>query len=410
MTRELYLSIVLDRASGKPVMMASAAGGMDIEEVAASTPEKIVKVFIEPGVGLVPFEARQLGFAIGLDGPQVNKAVKLMTALYETFVATDASLVEINPLVMTESGDLLALDAKMNFDDNALYRHPDIRDLRDLERRGPARDRSVEVLAQLHPPGRQHRLHGERRRPGDGHDGHHQAGGRRAGQLPGCGRRRERRADPQRVQDSDVGQERESGADQHLRRHPALRRAGAGRDRGRQGARRAGADRDPDGRHQRRRRQAPAEGKRDELHDRRLDGRGGDRRSCSWRDDRTATKARRSRRNSWLDEYTVRARKSPFVVAPRGSAFLFSTTSPSCLSSRGRRRHAYVSSDRQIDSAPRPGADRPRGDVSRQAGGGVRDDGGGRRHARARAARPTRAGRSSTRCARRSRRPARTRR
>jgi succinyl-CoA synthetase beta subunit len=132
MTRELYLSIVLDRASGKPVMMASAAGGMDIEEVAASTPEKIVKVYIEPGVGLVPFEARQLGFAIGLDGAQVNKAVKLMASLYDAFVATDASLIEINPLVVTAAGDLLALDAKMNFDDNALYRHPDIRDLRDL--------------------------------------------------------------------------------------------------------------------------------------------------------------------------------------------------------------------------------------------------------------------------------------
>jgi len=137
MTRELYLSLVLDRASGNPVMMASAAGGMDIEEVAASTPEKIVKVFIEPGVGLVPFEARQLGFAIGLDGPHVTRAVKLMTALYETFIATDASLVEINPLVTTQSGDLLALDAKMSFDDSALYRHPLIRDLRDLEEENP---------------------------------------------------------------------------------------------------------------------------------------------------------------------------------------------------------------------------------------------------------------------------------
>jgi succinyl-CoA synthetase beta subunit len=137
MTRELYLSVVLDRSSGKPVMMASAAGGMDIEDVAASTPEKIVKVFIEPGVGLVPFEARQLGFAIGLDGPQVNKAVKLMTSLYEAYLATDASLVEINPLVVTASGDLLALDAKMNFDDNALYRHPDVRELRDLGEEDP---------------------------------------------------------------------------------------------------------------------------------------------------------------------------------------------------------------------------------------------------------------------------------
>ena len=137
MARELYLSIVLDRAAGKPVMMASAAGGMDIEEVAATTPEKIVKVYIEPGVGLVPFQARQLGFAIGLDGAQVNKAVKLMTALYEAFVATDASLVEINPLVVTASGDLLALDAKMNFDDNALYRHPDVKELRDLAEEDP---------------------------------------------------------------------------------------------------------------------------------------------------------------------------------------------------------------------------------------------------------------------------------
>jgi succinyl-CoA synthetase beta subunit len=137
MTRELYVSLVLDRAAGKPVMMASAAGGMDIEEVAASTPEQIVKVYIEPGVGLVPFEARQLGFAIGLDGPQVSKFVRLATALYEAFIATDASLIEINPLVVTASGDLLALDAKMNFDDSALYRHPDIRELRDLGEEDP---------------------------------------------------------------------------------------------------------------------------------------------------------------------------------------------------------------------------------------------------------------------------------
>ena len=132
MERELYLSVVLDRAAGKPVFMASAAGGMDIEEVAAATPEKIHRIYVEPGVGLVPFQARQLGFAMGLDGPQVSKLVKLMGSLYETFVATDASMIEINPLVVTSHGDLLALDAKVNFDDNALYRHQDLRDLRDL--------------------------------------------------------------------------------------------------------------------------------------------------------------------------------------------------------------------------------------------------------------------------------------
>jgi succinyl-CoA synthetase beta subunit len=137
MTRELYLSIVLDRSAGKPVVMASAAGGMDIEQVAAKTPDQIVKIYVEPGVGLVPFEARQLGFAIGLDGPLVNKAVKVVTALYDAFIRTDATLLEINPLVVTAAGDLLALDAKMNFDDNALYRHPDIRDLRDLGEEDP---------------------------------------------------------------------------------------------------------------------------------------------------------------------------------------------------------------------------------------------------------------------------------
>jgi len=135
--RELYMSLLLDRAAGKPVLMASAAGGMDIEEVAAKTPEKIVKVYIEPGVGLMPFEARQVGFAIGLDGTQVNKFVKLTTALYAAFAATDASLVEINPLIVTAAGDLLALDAKMNFDDNALYRHADIRELRDTGEEDP---------------------------------------------------------------------------------------------------------------------------------------------------------------------------------------------------------------------------------------------------------------------------------
>jgi succinyl-CoA synthetase beta subunit len=135
--RELYVSLLLDRSAGRIVMMASAAGGMDIEEVAAKTPEQIVRVHIDPGVGLVPFEARQLGFGIGLDGPQVTKFVKVATALYDAFVATDASLLEINPLVVTQSGDLLALDAKMNFDDNALYRHPDIRELRDLTEEDP---------------------------------------------------------------------------------------------------------------------------------------------------------------------------------------------------------------------------------------------------------------------------------
>jgi succinyl-CoA synthetase beta subunit len=135
--RELYLSMLLDRQAGKPVIMASAAGGMDIEEVAAKTPEQIVRVHVDPGAGIVPFEARQLAFGIGLDPSLVNKFVKLVSSLYEAFLATDASLVEINPLIVTGDGDLLALDAKMNFDDNALYRHADVKELRDLGEEDP---------------------------------------------------------------------------------------------------------------------------------------------------------------------------------------------------------------------------------------------------------------------------------
>jgi succinyl-CoA synthetase beta subunit len=135
--RELYVAVVLDRAAGRPVFMASADGGMDIEEVAARTPERICREYVHPGVGLVPFQARKLGFSIGLDAPQVVKFTKLITALYDAFRATDASLVEINPLIVTSAGDLLALDAKVNFDDNALYRHPDVRELRDLGEEDP---------------------------------------------------------------------------------------------------------------------------------------------------------------------------------------------------------------------------------------------------------------------------------
>ena len=135
--RELYASMLVDRASQQVVVMTSAEGGVDIEEVAAKTPEKIHKEYVNSGVGLAPFQARKLAFAIGFADAQVGKATKLMTALYDAFIETDASLVEINPLIVTKGGDLVALDAKMNFDDNALYRHSDIRDLRDLSEEDP---------------------------------------------------------------------------------------------------------------------------------------------------------------------------------------------------------------------------------------------------------------------------------
>ncbi|HKP86540.1 MAG TPA: ADP-forming succinate--CoA ligase subunit beta [Blastocatellia bacterium] len=130
--QEFYLGIVLDRAISRLVFMASAAGGMDIEEVAAREPEKILKEPIDPAVGLQAFQARKLAFGIGLPKEVVNKAVKFMTALYRAYVDLDASLAEINPFLLTEDGELYALDAKLNFDDNAMFRHKDYADLRDL--------------------------------------------------------------------------------------------------------------------------------------------------------------------------------------------------------------------------------------------------------------------------------------
>ncbi len=135
--KELYLGILLDRAEAKPVFMASAAGGMDIEQVAAETPEKILKQHIEPGMGLEPFQARKIAFQLGLKPQQINPAVQFLTGLYRAFLDTDASLVEINPFITCTDGRLFALDAKLNFDDNALFRHPDIRELRDITEEDP---------------------------------------------------------------------------------------------------------------------------------------------------------------------------------------------------------------------------------------------------------------------------------
>jgi len=135
--KELYLGILVDRGEGKPVFMASAAGGMEIEQVAAERPDAILKQYIDPGMGLEAFQARKIAFALGLSGAQINPAVKFLTGLYRAFLDTDASLVEINPFITTTDGRIFALDAKMTFDDNALFRHPDIRDLRDLTEEDP---------------------------------------------------------------------------------------------------------------------------------------------------------------------------------------------------------------------------------------------------------------------------------
>src|ERR1700751_642149 len=130
--KELYIGILVDRAEAKPVFMASAAGGMDIEQVAAERPEAILKEYVDPGMGLEPFQARKLAFALGLKPSQISQAVQFMQGLYRAFLATDASLVDINPFITTTDERLFALDSKINFDDNALFRHADVGELRDI--------------------------------------------------------------------------------------------------------------------------------------------------------------------------------------------------------------------------------------------------------------------------------------
>lgn len=135
--REMYLGIVLDRSRSQLVFMASTEGGVEIEKVAAETPEKILKEYIDPAVGLRPFQARKLAFGLGLKGDEFKNGVKFFNALYQAYVSADCSMAEINPLVVTKQGKVLALDAKINFDDNALYRHSDFAELRDLNEEEP---------------------------------------------------------------------------------------------------------------------------------------------------------------------------------------------------------------------------------------------------------------------------------
>ncbi|MEJ7608059.1 MAG: ADP-forming succinate--CoA ligase subunit beta [Bryobacteraceae bacterium] len=135
--KELYLGLVLDRAQGRTVFMASSEGGMDVEEVAAHTPEKILKEPIEPGIGMTAFQARKLAFGIGVPAASMNAAVQCMLALAKAYDAIDSSLAEINPLVITEDGRVVALDAKITLDDNALFRHKELMELRDIDEEDP---------------------------------------------------------------------------------------------------------------------------------------------------------------------------------------------------------------------------------------------------------------------------------
>ncbi len=135
--KEFYVGVTLDRAKSQNVVMVSSEGGVEIETVAEESPEKIIKAWIDPTIGLRPFQARRLAFGLGLEGKAFKQAVKFITALYEAFEATDSTIAEINPLVLTGSGDIAAVDAKINLDDNALYRHPDLEAMRDIHEEDP---------------------------------------------------------------------------------------------------------------------------------------------------------------------------------------------------------------------------------------------------------------------------------
>jgi succinyl-CoA synthetase beta subunit len=190
--KEFYLSILVNRETSEVSFVVSTEGGVNIEDVAHNTPEKIVTFSVDPATGIMGHHGRTVAKALGLSGDLAKQAEKLVTQLYTAFTAKDMAMLEINPLVVTKQGDLRVLDAKVSFDDNALLSPSRNRGAARRDRRRRQGDRGVEIRPQLHHPRRHHRLHGQRRRPGDGDHGHHQALRHGAGELPR--RRRRRRA------------------------------------------------------------------------------------------------------------------------------------------------------------------------------------------------------------------------
>ena len=172
--RELYLSIVLDRAVGRNVVMASTEGGTEIEEVAENTPEKIIRQTIDPAIGLGGWQAGAIAYGLGLTGDAYANGTRFLNSLAAAAAQWDTDLIEINPLVVTTGGEVMALDGKMSFDANALFRHPELAELTGPHRGGPRRDRGFFARAVLRQDGRDDRLHGQWRRSRHVHHGHHQ--------------------------------------------------------------------------------------------------------------------------------------------------------------------------------------------------------------------------------------------
>ena len=227
--RELYLGLLLDRATSRVTIMASTEGGMEIEEVAHNNPEKILKVAVDPATGISGFHARKIAFGLGLEGKQVNAAVKFIMAAYKAFIELDASTVEINPLVVTGAGDIIALDAKMNFDDNALFRHKDVEELRDPdEEEASEREAAKHELNYIKLDGNIGCMVNGAGLAMATMDIIKLHGGEPANFLD-VGGGATARARHHGVQADPVGQERRGHPGQHLRRHHALRRDRRGR-------------------------------------------------------------------------------------------------------------------------------------------------------------------------------------
>ena len=215
------------------MVLASSAGGMEIEDIAHDKPETLIRASVEPAVGMQAFQAREIAFALGFEAGEIAQAVATILGCYRAFRELDATMVEINPLIVTEDGGILALDAKMSFDDNALFRRPEYRRAARQIAGGSARDSGRRSRPVLCRAGWRHRLYRQRRRARHGDHGHDQALGRRARELPRHRRRRHARPRGQGIPARHHGPERRGRAGQHLRRHQPLRLGGARRGQGR---------------------------------------------------------------------------------------------------------------------------------------------------------------------------------
>jgi succinyl-CoA synthetase beta subunit len=221
--REIYFAVLLDRATAAPIIVASTEGGVEIETVAYKSPEKILREKIDPLAGLQAYQTRKLAKQLGFESSQLKAAAKLFDGLSRTFMACDCSMVEVNPLVVTPTGEVLALDAKFNFDDNALYRHSELRRVARYRGRRSARSRSFEARTDLHWPDGNIAcfVNGA---TGHGDDGHHQVLRRQSRELSGSRRRRDGRAGNRSIQDPCVGRQGKGHPGEHFWGHHEMRR------------------------------------------------------------------------------------------------------------------------------------------------------------------------------------------